>query len=168
MMKARLISNGTGEYLLLCSDGTIAEANTAVLARFLRDSKNICDVSGSFDRWDNQVPYMLDYKGETVAYINDDGCIVISDFAPFERLFEVKPGFSADDFLTTAEYADEVGKSVEQVKMQLRNGRIPNACKKGRDWIIHKDSVMHYPADNRIVSGNYIGFRDKYGKAKKK
>ena len=170
MMKARLVCDGTGKYLLLCSDGTIAEANTSVLARFLKDSKNIDTVSGNVDRWDKQVPYMLDFKGETVAYINDDGCIVISDFSPFECLFEmnIKPGFSADEFLTTAQYAEAVGKSVEQVKIQLRKGRIPNACKLGRDWIIHRDSVKNYPADNRIVSGDYIGFREKYSKNKKK
>ena len=169
-MKARLICNEKGEYLLLCSDGTIAEASIAVLARFLKDSKNIDSVSGDVDRWNNQVPYMLDYKGETVAYINDEGCIVISDFTPFEKLLEinVKPGFSADEFLTTAQYAEAVGKSVEQVKIQLRKGRIPNACKLGRDWIIHRDSVKNYPSDNRIVSGDYIGFREKNGKSKKK
>ena len=168
-MKARLICNITGDILLLCSDGTIAEATTSILARFLKDAKNIESVSGNFDRWDKQVPYMLDYKGETVAYINDDGCIVISDFRPFESIFErnIKPGFSPEDFLTTAQYAEEVGKSVEQVKIQLRKGCIPNSCKLGRDWIIHKDSVLHYPSDNRIVSGDYIGFRKKYGKSTK-
>ncbi len=168
-MKARLICDEKGQYLLLCSDGTIAEATISVLARFLKDSKNIEAVSGNVDRWNNQVPYMLDYKAETIAYINDDGCIVISDFTPFERLFEmnIKPGFSADEFLTTAQYAEAVGKSVEQVKIQLRKGCIPNACKLGRDWIIHKDSVLHYPSDNRIVSGDYIGFRKKYGKSAK-
>ena len=169
-MKARLICNVTGEYLLLCSDGTIAEASISVLARFLKEAKIIDTISGNLDRWDTQVPYMLDYKGETVAYINDDGCIVISDFTPFQCLFEmsVKPGFAADEFLTTQQYAEEVGKSVEQVKIQLRKGRIPNSCKLGRDWIIHKDSVLHYPADNRIVNGDYIGFREKYSKSKKK
>lgn len=168
-MKARLICNETGEYLLLCLDGTIAEADFSVLARFLKDSKNIDTVSGNLDRWDNQVPYMLDYKGKTVAYINDDGCIVIHDFQPFECLFEtsVNLGFSFDEFLTTAQYAEAVGKSVEQVKIMLRTGRIPNACKIGRDWIIHKSSVLHYPADNRIINGEFIGLRDKFNKSKK-
>ncbi len=168
-MKARLICDKSGKCFLLCSDGTIADANATILARFLKDAKNIENVSGTDGRWDKEVPHMLDYKGTTIAYINEKNSIVINDFNPFEVLFEecIKPGFSVEDFLTTAEYAEAVGKSVVQVKIQLRNGRIPNACKIGRDWVIHKDSVLHYPSDNRIVSGEYIGFREKFGKKNK-
>ena len=53
------------------------------------------------------------------------------------------------------EYAKEVGKSVEQVKVFLRNGRIPDAKKIGRDWIIARSSVRLYPSDRRISHGEH-------------
>ena len=161
-MKARLIKSSTGEYLVLCSDGTIASADTAVLTKFLRNAQYIGTVTGTRGRWDTVAPDMFAYEGETVAYINANYHIIILSFLPFEVLFEIDSDNTVYDFISVAEYAEMVGKSIEQVKVHLRNGRIPNARKIGRDWIIHKDSVAFYPADSRITSGKHIGQHQKY------
>lgn len=161
-MKARLIKNNSDAYLLLCSDGTIATADTATLTKFLRNSKYIDEVSGTEGRWDKIAPDMFAYDGETLAYINENYHIIILSFLPFELLFESNTDNSVYDFISVPEYAESVGKSIEQVKVHLRNGRIPNARKIGRDWIIHKDSVAYYPSDNRITSGKHIGKHQKY------
>ncbi len=161
-MKARLIKNNSGVYLLLCSDGTITNADTATLTKFLRNAKYIEEISGSLGRWDAIAPDMFAYEGETLAYINGNYHIVILNFLPFEILFEIESKDTIYDFISVSEYAASVGKSIEQVKVHLRNGRIPNARKIGRDWVIHKDSVAFYPVDNRITSGHHIGKHQRY------
>lgn len=161
-MKARLIKDNSGAYLLLCADGTIQKADTATLTKFLRNSKYIDEVSGSLGRWSDVAPDMFAYEGETLAYINGNYHIIILNFLPFETLFEVESKDTIYDYISVSEYAESVGKSIEQVKVHLRNGRIPNARKIGRDWVIHKDSVAFYPADNRITSGNHIGKHQRY------
>ena len=165
-MKARLIKSSSGEYLLLCSDGTIAEADTSILTKFLRNVKYIDEISGTHGRWDTIAPDMFAFDGETFAYINSNYHIIVLNFLPFEELFEIASSSSLDDFISVSEYAQLVGKSIEQVKVHLRNGRIPNARKIGRDWIISKDSVAFYPTDNRITSGKHIGQHQKYYKTK--
>ena len=161
-MKARLIKSNSGEYLLLCPDGTIAVADTVVLTKFLRNAKYIDAVTGTYGRWDTVAPDMFAYAGETAAYINANYHIIVLSFLPFEVLFEIDSDNTVYDFISVAEYSQLVGKSIEQVKVHLRNGRIPNARKIGRDWIIHKDSVAFYPSDSRITSGKHIGQHQKY------
>ena len=168
-MKARLIREGSGVYSVLCPDGTIVDADAVVLRSFLRNVRYIDNISGEDGgrRWDNVAPDMFAYEGETFAYINDDYTIIIKNFLPFEALFQIDTESSIFDLLSVAEYAEMVGKSIEQVKVHLRNNRIPNARKIGRDWVIHKDSVVFYPTDNRITTGKHIGHHQKYYRKKK-
>lgn len=165
-MKARLIREESGAYSLLCPDGTIVDADTVVLKNFLRNVRYIDNVSGGDRRWDVTAPDMFAFEGETFAYINDDYTIIINNFLPFERLFQIETEDSIYDLLSVSEYAELVGKSIEQVKVHLRNNRIPNARKIGRDWVIHKDSVAFYPTDNRITTGKHIGHHQRYYKRK--
>ena len=93
---------------------------------------------------------MIDYEKDqkTYAYITDDYELVIYIFDPFDILLNSNKA-SLDDFIGSVEYAREVGKSVEQVKVLLRAGKIPNARKIGRDWIIEKDSIHKFPEGKR-------------------
>ena len=165
-MKARLVREALGEFVVLCPDGTIVDADLVVLKNFLRNVRYIDNVSGEDRRWDAVAPDMFAYEGETFAYINDDYTIIINNFLPFEALFQIDTEDSIYDLLSVAEYAELVGKSIEQVKVHLRNNRIPNARKIGRDWVIHKDSVAFYPTDNRVRTGKHIGHHQKYYKKK--
>jgi hypothetical protein len=157
-MKARLIKVNE-EYQILCEDGTIVEATPIVLSDMLRNfklSEYLKD--GELGRWDTQRPDMFSCDGETMAYIceNTDGdVLIIHNFKPFEVLFE-KPSFNMDNLISVNEYASAVGKSVEQVKVHLRNNRIPDARKIGRDWVIAKSSITKYPLDQRVTSGKYL------------
>lgn len=155
-MKARLFKDSDEAIKILCSDGTIAIANRENLSKFLREFLFIDQLTGEDGRWDDKEPNMFSYKpkAQTYAYVSDDNSLVITNFAPFSILFETTE-LNLQDFISVAEYAEIVGKSVEQVKVYLRDKRIPNAKKIGRDWIIHKSSIYKYPQDNRIKCGKY-------------
>ena len=51
------------------------------------------------------------------------------------------------ELITAKEYAKKNGRSVEQIKVYCRNGRIPGAYKHERDWVI--PSSAPYPEDRR-------------------
>lgn len=105
------------------------------------------------EKWDSEYPEMSSYPGETIAYVTDALHLVIVDFRPFNVLFEASNA-ALDNLLTVAEYAQLYNKSVEQVKVFCRTGRIPEAKKIGRDWVIPSDAP--YPVDNRVASGRYL------------
>lgn len=105
------------------------------------------------EKWNLEYPEMSAYPGETVAYVTDAFHLVIVDFSPFTVLFEAS-NTTLDDLLTVSEYAQLYNKSVEQVKVFCRHGRIPGAKKIGRDWVIPSDAP--YPIDNRVASGRYV------------
>lgn len=156
-MKARLFKDEKdNQYKILCADGTIAEANTFNLSKMLRESMFIGSLSGNLGRWIDFVPNMFAYQSqaETYAYVSDEGELIIINFTPFDILFQTSD-YALDNFIGVSEFADAVGKSIEQVKVFLRNGRIPDSRKIGRDWIIHKDSINKYPSDHRLRSGKY-------------
>ena len=153
-LKARLIKNLDNEYQILCGDGTIAKADLKNISSFFRRFLVEEFSGGEEGVWNTAVPDMLAYQGETFAYITDNNQLVVVNPIAFEPLFEVHH-YDFSDLMGVPEYAKAVGKSIEQVKVHLRNGRIPNAAKIGRDWIIAKDSVNKYPQDHRISTGKY-------------
>lgn len=105
------------------------------------------------DKWNVEYPEMSAFPGETMAYVTDAFQLVIIDFNPFKILFE-ENRITLDDVLTVPEYAQRYNKSVEQVKVFCRTGRIPGAKKIGRDWVIPYDAP--YPSDNRVSAGKYL------------
>lgn len=150
-MKARLYKDAKeNTYRILCFDGTIASATIENLKIFLKDFKEIEKLSGTLGNWDDSTSSMIDYEKnqKTYAYITDSNELIIYKFDPFDILLNSTKS-SLDDFIGAAEYAEAVGKSVEQIKVLLRAGKIPNARKIGRDWIIEKDSIANYPIGKR-------------------
>ena len=156
-MKARLFLDTDEKMKILCTDGSIAEATPENLSKLLRNFKVISELQGEEGRWDDESPKMFAYKPNqpTYAYVMEGNELVISNFTPFSILFEQKKNYDLDNFIGVNEYAKEVGKSVEQVKVYLRKGRIPDAKKIGRDWIISRESIKLYPCDLRISSGEH-------------
>ena len=106
------------------------------------------------EKWSDEYPEMVSYPGETMAYVTDSFQLVIVDFRPFKVLFDEVKAPTIDDLLTVAEYAQLYNKSVEQVKVLCRKGRIVGAKKLGRDWVIPQDTP--YPSDNRVYAGKYL------------
>jgi hypothetical protein len=151
-MKARLINDGILK--ILCANGTILEnPNKEQLYFFLSNFKRISEIKGPENiRWDIEYPDMNMKKGETLAYITDSLQVVIEDFSPFLIITENREPLKLENMLTVPQYALKVGRSIEAVKVHLRNGRIPGAMKFGRDYAIPEASIALYPQDRRKAS----------------
>lgn len=61
--------------------------------------------------------------------------------------------------ITLVEYARKHGRTLRSVQAMAQRGRFRTARKLGRDWLI--DANEPYPADARVKSGKYVGWRDK-------
>ncbi len=159
-MKTRLIRKESA-LLLLLDNGKLLYVEKKKLSNylfhhkaFLKNNPNHLnfEITG---KWDDEYDEMTEYPGDTIAYTNNKGHLVIVEISPFEECLNNKKDTSDEKlFVTVKEYADEYGKSKEQVKVFCRNGRIAGAKKIGRDWMIPKDAP--YPTDRRIKTGSTI------------
>ena len=89
---------------------------------------------------------MADYKGETVAQVDDKGRLVVVDAVRYRSVLsgqEVK-------YLTAVEFGKKHGRNSPIVRRMCSEGRIKGAILKGRAWLIPEDSP--YPADARVGS----------------
>ena len=66
-----------------------------------------------------------------------------------------------DDYMTIKQAAEEWNITSRRVQVLCSEGRIDGAFKFGRDWAIPKNTTK--PTDNRIKSGKYKNWREKYG-----
>ena len=156
-MKARLIKTETDTLVLLLSGGAYIESpDVSVLGTLLFNFKNFeqFGLDRGAGNWKEEYPALMAVPGKDLAYVTDSSQLVIEDIYPFLSVFEsVKATVSIEDVLTVAEYADKYNKSVEQVKVFCRTGRIWGAKKIGRDWVIPADAP--YPSDARLSIGKY-------------
>lgn len=156
-MKARLIKNEAGEIVLLLEKGVyIKHPPISILGILLFNFKSLDEfgLENGAELWINEYPDLMAIPGNNLAYVTDSLQLVIEDVFPFVSVFEqVKATVPVEDVLTAAEYAEKHNKSVEQVKVFCRSGRIWGAKKIGRDWVIPKDAP--YPADARLSIGKY-------------
>lgn len=60
--------------------------------------------------------------------------------------------------ITLKEYAQRHGKNPATARQRAGRGAFKTAVKIGRDWFIDDSEVWE---DNRLKSGNYVGWRDK-------
>lgn len=63
------------------------------------------------------------------------------------------------DYKTVSMAAEEWGITSRRIYEMLKSGRVPGAVRIGAIWMIPAD--LKKPADGRIKSGEYIGFRSK-------
>ena len=149
-MRAKMFKDSDGFTKILCADGSIAKADENNILIFLKRFENIEELKGNDGFWNADSNLMDTYKSNnlTYAYITDEYQLIINNNEPFLSVFK-NVASNLQDLICVEEYAKSVGKSVEQVKIHLRNGRIPNARKIGRDWVISRDSINHYPSDGR-------------------
>lgn len=68
-------------------------------------------------------------------------------------------------YKTIAETAEEWGISARRVQILCSEGRIDGAAKLGRTWAIPSDAKK--PRDERIISGQYKGWRKEHSCALK-
>ena len=156
-MKARLIKNNNDELVLLLAEGvSIKSPSASELGIMLFNFKSIDEfgLERHAESWKGEYPDLTAVPGHNLAYVTDSLQLVVEDITPFLTVFEqVKATVSIESVLTAAEYAKKHNKSVEQIKVFCRNGRIWGATKIGRDWVIPKDAP--YPADSRMSIGKY-------------
>lgn len=152
MLKARLLKNNNNKIVLLLSNGVCIEApSVSELGLMLFNFKSLEDfgLEREAKTWKDEYPALTAVPGQNLAYVTDSLQLVVEDITPFLSVFEqVKATVPIEDVLTANEYAEKYNKSVEQVKVFCRNGRIWGAQKIGRDWVIPKDAP--YPADSRL------------------
>lgn len=63
----------------------------------------------------------------------------------------------SEEYMTIKQTADKWGMSERWVRKLCSQGKIEGVVQFGRAWAIPKDAIR--PADNRIKSGAYIGWR---------
>ena len=149
-MKARLIVDENGNWLLF-ADGSMLPATKCEIQNMLFNFKTLLQRFIPSEKnqiycWNNEYPDVQSVPGETLAYITDAAELVIVNSAPFIPLFD-DVHYSIEDMETASDYAKRHRKSVEQIKVLCRAGRIHGATKIGRDWVIPKDTP--YPFDHR-------------------
>lgn len=143
-MKARLITRYR-KLFLLCSDGTIEEADNEVLKKLFVGFSGAEHFRGKDGRWDTKSATMDTYPGKTVAWVDDDGKLVIVEnvFIPLVQ------SVVEEDYITVQEYAAEHSKSETLIKRLCREERIPGAVKKSGKWFIPRLSPL--PPDARYA-----------------
>lgn len=156
-MKARLIKNDDDQLILLLASGVYIESpSVSTVGTLLFNFKSIEDfgLEKEGKSWKDEYPSLTAVPGYNLAYITDSLQLVIEDITPFVPVFEsVKATVPIESVLTASEYAEKHNKSVEQIKVFCRNGRIWGAKKIGRDWVIPEDAP--YPTDTRLSIGKY-------------
>ncbi len=67
-------------------------------------------------------------------------------------------------YMTLKEASVKWGLSVRWINVICSQNRIPGAERMGKMWIIPEDAEC--PTDRRVKTGEYKGWREKYGKNK--
>ena len=160
-MKAAVISvNGTDEVLMLLPDHTVAKATEERLKSFLLDFKEMYHMDlfkdGDQGQWDKDDPLIMKSTTFIFAYITDSDELIVYDSMPFQNAFQNKTSTLID----AREYAAKHGKSIEQIKVYCRSGRLKGARLIGKSWAIPEDTP--YPEDGRMTAG---GLRRRVKKA---
>ena len=145
-MKLRLIKTKK-DAQILCLDGSIIEADKKNLSQLLTGFRRPFIFKGEERFWSNTCSNMEDVKGETLAYVDDRGALVILNQDAFASVV------IHDNYISTTEYANKVGKSRPSIKNMCAAGRIPGAYKTSSGWLIPENAP--YPEDGRSNNGGY-------------
>jgi len=148
-MKARLIQDSNGKYLILNRDGTITEGNEEALTLFLSNFKNSNSFTGKDGQWKSDyVKEMSAYPGTELALVTDMNTLVIQDITPFS--FLISKYIHMEDryrYISVDEYAKLHNRSKEMIRAYCRKGLLPGAIKFGKSYLIPKDAI--YPGYKR-------------------
>lgn len=132
-MKLRLVLKN-GKRLLCCPNGSILNADDAVLQRLLTDFKRPGSFKGTDGIWNALISDMKDYEGQTLAFVDDKSELVIISPETFK-------GFRTPTvYITASEYAELHKKSHPRIKQLCEEGRIKGVQNTRGGWIIPKDA----------------------------
>lgn len=132
-MKLRLVVK-QDKKLLLCPNGSILNADDTVLQRLLTDFKKPESFKGKDGSWNITNCEMKDFKGQTLAFVDDKSELVIVSSEAFK-------GFRTPTvYITASEYADLHHRSHPRIKQLCEDGRIEGVQNTRGGWIIPKDA----------------------------
>ena len=142
-MKTSLVQfSGKEEYTFLFTDHTMETATKSLLEHFLIRFKSI-DENPSFKQgtkghWNEDDPDIRSAK--TYAYITDNDQLILLDASPFEFLTEehVKPII----YISTKEYAEKFGLSVQRVHQMVENNEIHGIIKIANRYVGIPDDAV--------------------------
>lgn len=145
-MRLRLIKTKTG-LKLLCPNGSTLAADESVLASLLTGFKHPNEFKGSDEYWSNSISKMEDVRGETLAYVDKKGSLVIVNENTFASII------LQEKYISVSEYADLHKKSRAIIKKLCADGRLMGAYKTSSGWLIPKNTP--YPKDGRVSNGGH-------------
>ena len=132
-MKLRLVLK-QGKRLLCCPNGSILNADDSVLQKLLTDFKKPDSFKGTDACWNDTICDMKDFKGQTLAFVDDKSDLVILSPEAFK-------GFRTPTvYVSASEYADLHKKSHPRIKQLCEDGRIEGVQNTRGGWIIPKDA----------------------------
>lgn len=140
-MKARVVKND-GKTLILYADGTYCVASGSILSQFLMDFENAASSTGDGGKWTSTALDMGEFPGVTMAFVADNGQLVVKDPGLFKVAFRVVP-----EYLTMVEYGQKHNRSKSVIKAFIQDGRIPGVIRIGNQYGIPADAP--YPVDVR-------------------
>ena len=140
-MKARLLKYNDKLELLTCT-GRISFVSNLQARQFLFHFDNPDYYTGP-GSWDYPEITMEDYHGETIAYVNANAELCVSNPELYRKLMTS----SVAVMLTISQYAQLHNVSDSLIRRLCRTERLPGAVQKGGTWLIPEDAP--YPADRR-------------------
>lgn len=153
-MLLRIVETPKNEVFILYSDGRHSSISDSRLKEIFDNIGSVDTFSGEIDGWELDYDTMDLFPGKTLAWIDDDHILHITENNPFSSIVG-EPTVAATndgdviDYLTVDEYAEEVERTAVRIRVLCREGRIPGAVLKGKRWLIPKGTP--FPADNRFV-----------------
>lgn len=132
-MKLRLVLR-QGKRLLCCPNGSILNVDDAVLQQLLTNFKRPDSFKGKDGCWNDIICEMKDFKGQTLAFVDDKSELVVVSPEAFK-------GFRTPTvYITASEYANLHNKSHPRIKQLCEEGRIEGVQSTRGGWIIPKDA----------------------------
>lgn len=145
-MKARLLHRDGALQLLLCS-GRILDVTLHQAHQFLSSYCDPRHYAGD-SSWDYDGLTMESFSGTTVAVVNDDSTLTISDSEWFAKILSS----NLDCLVTAQQYAELHRKQSAIVRRLCLNGQLSGAVLMGNTWFIPKDTP--YPPNSRNRRSN--------------
>ena len=136
-MKACFISN-KNEIELVLADGTRKPQKSHKLKELLQTFTD----SSHYITDGPKINVLEEYKKIAIAYIEDDGTLVVSSPELIRKAIGVDI-----NYLSPREYGEKHGTSGGFIQRMCRENRIPGVIQKGTHWMIPEDAP--YPAYSR-------------------
>lgn len=140
-MKARIVRAENTLYLQYAS-GMTREVSRGTARDFLLHPDSFLE-DNELTQNTEDITILPETDLAVLFFIDDTDRLIIQDIPFFRDLYD-----QTVEYLTVDEYAELHGKQRSIIVRICREGRLPGAEKKGKSWLIPKDTP--YPKDGRF------------------